>query len=135
VLDELDGPYAYSDLTGLQLRNATNPVGYWETVFEGCEEGSTRWARLVWDLETPPGTTVSFQVRTGDDLEGLASAPWTEAATVPADSSPFELQEVLGDGPGDPFLGVRVNISSEVHGATPVVHRVGVLHSCPGGFS
>lgn len=79
-------PYTYSDMTGQQLRNATNAPGHYRHLFEGCAAGGalgTEWFDLSFDVETPAGSWVVFSVRAGNTPEELASALWVQAAAVP----------------------------------------------------
>ena len=89
--------YTYSDMSGSQVRNATNPEGYYREVFEGCrgETVTPRWKSLVFDVETPAGTTVVFQVRLADEFQGLDAAPWIAVANAPADPSPVDLEAAI----------------------------------------
>ncbi len=131
----LDYPYTYSDMTGTQLRNVTNPLGTWEALVEGCPpETETRWARLDWAADVPEGTSVRIQVRAADALGALAAEPWTDVATDPPDESPVALDEVLAGREHAAYLAVRVVLGTAAHGSTPAVHRLGVQRSCGAVF-
>src|SRR5690606_8350133 len=85
----LQGPYTYSDMTGAQLRLATNPRGYYREVYEGCPEGlSTQWNKLDWSAETPADTSLVWRVRTAATMQGLSGAAWITVAMVPGDEPP-----------------------------------------------
>jgi len=128
-------PYSYSDMTGFQLVNATNPVGVWTHVFEGCEAGGVAWTTLSFDADAPVGTSVAVRVRTADTLVGLATAPWLPVATVPDDVSPVDLaaaMDAAGIGSAG-LLEVEVTLRSIDRDANPRVRSVGVEHTCGGG--
>ena len=137
VAPSLVGSYTYSDMTGLQLRLATNPRGYYRHVFEACDEGVTpAWGDLVFEAETPAGTDVTFRVRTADTRAGLESADWVSVAVVPPDSSPVSIGAALMGAGVEPqrFLmleiGLRAERSSSTEVITPRVRRVDVQHTC-----
>lgn len=91
-------PYTYSDMTGQQLRNATNAPGHYRHLFEGCAVDApqaTEWFDLSFDVDAPPGSWVIFSVRAGNTPEELASALWVQAAAVPG---------VAGHVPITPYL-------------------------------
>ncbi len=125
----LNQPYAYSDMTGFQLRNATTTEGFWQTVVEGCAEGETRWVRLDWEVEIADDTAVRFQTRAADDLAALDLAEWVDVAVAPDDAPPVSIEKA---GDGRRFLGVRVVLETGAHGLTPVIHSVAVQRTCPG---
>jgi hypothetical protein len=127
----LDGPYAYADMTGFQLHNATNPVGIWSAVVDGCGDGTeARWVALRWEATTPPGTRVALQVRAGEDAESLARRDWIDVATTPPDASPVPLSDAFGDGGRAVLVEVRATLYSDVHGESPALHEIGLLRSC-----
>ncbi len=132
--------YTYSDMTGLQLRLATNSGGTYREVFEGCPEGDlTTWTILAWEAELPPRTRVSFQVRTANTQDELNQAQTVFVASDPPDRSPIQLSEVLaaeGVVPGR-FLLVEVRLEADRESTTevisPRVRSFGVANSCPVG--
>ncbi len=134
----LSAPYTYSDMTGLQLRLAANPRGYYRHVFDACPdaEGVARWLALDFRVETPAGTEVRFRVRTAETREALASAEWVVAATVPPDASPISLEDVLSAAGITPakFLELEIVLrstrTSGMEVATPRVLSVGVQSTC-----
>ena len=127
--------YTYSDMTGLQLRLATNPRGYYRHAFEGCRE----WQDLTFDAETPPDTVVTFRIRTAASVAELAAATWLMAATVPPDTSPIAIAPVLAAGgvTAGTFLEVEVELAAErtstTEVVTPKVRSFGVSSRCPEG--
>ncbi|NOY93187.1 MAG: hypothetical protein GXP55_18535 [Deltaproteobacteria bacterium] len=135
--------YTYSDMTGLQLRLATNPRGYYRHIYEGCPAGSptpTDWGEVRWDADTPPGTTVLFRVKTADTRAALDAADWTLVATSPPDASPASIGAALtaaGITPGRLLMleiVLRAERTSATEVITPVVRSSEVTHSCPPDF-
>jgi hypothetical protein len=127
----LNGPYNYSDMTGLQLRNATNPLGTYEVVVEGCD--GVEWGELTWDATTPAGTSVRFRVRTAPDLVGLAGADWVTVAVDPPTPPPASVGAAL-DAAGvaqESLLAIEVALITEVEDS-PIVRRFAVESSCGG---
>jgi len=78
----LDGfAYAYSDMTGVQTRLASDGPGWYRHVFEGCvDHDSTDWRNLEWEVEAPTATFVMFSVRSANTYAELASSPWQPVA-------------------------------------------------------
>jgi len=132
--------YTYSDMTGLQLRLATNPRGYYRHIYEGCATGVTEWGDVRWDADIPTGTSVLLRVKTADTRADLDAADWLLVATAPPDASPANIDSVLtaaGVTPGR-FLMLEIVLRAERTSATevitPVVRSSGVTHSCPPDF-
>ena len=133
-------PYTYSDMTGQQLRLATNPRGYYRRVFEACPETTARsatWLELMYEAEAPPGTQVVFRVRTAPDAISLMDADWVVVAELPPPSTTAELQSAL-DGAGvthGRFLEVEAILISERDSGmsivTPKVYSFGPTYECP----
>jgi hypothetical protein len=133
----LNSPYTYSDMTGLQLRLATNPRGYYRHIFEGCvDRDETDWQELRWEVETPEGTFVAFRVRTANTVAELPSLDWTPIATAPPDTPPASITERLvaaGVTPRrflelDAVLVAERSSFSEV--ITPRLRSMAVSHVC-----
>lgn len=128
-------PYTYSDMTGQQLRLAATPRGTYVMSFEGCGDG-TRWENLVFDIDTPPDTSVAFRVRTADTMVALNSATWHGVGVVPAGTSPLAVGSVL-DAAGvthGMFAQVEVALESSILDpsmfVTPRVRSVQLNHFC-----
>ena len=128
--------YTYSDMTGQQLRLATNPFGYYRHVFEGCTAQPTEWRDLAWVAETPPGTIVRFRVRTAATRAGLDAAAWVIVANMAPDASPADIRAALmvaGIAPLG-FLELEVRLeSTRTSGTAVVTPRVSfmdVAHVC-----
>lgn len=131
-------PYTYSDMTGLQLRLATNPRGFYRHVFEACPDGTApEWGELRFEAETPAGTSVSFRVKTAETRDGLDAADWVNIGSVPPDASPLFVGEALTAAGVTParFLLLEISLSAERMSSTmvitPRVLGVDVTHSCP----
>ena len=117
--------YTYSDMTGLQLRLATNPRGFYRHLFEGCENptDTTVWGNIVFDAETPAGTTVVFRVKTAATREELDALDWITVGTVPPDTSPLDIAAALtaaGVTPGA-FLQLEVQLRAERTSSTEII--------------
>jgi len=133
--------YTYSDMTGTQLRLATNPRGYWRRPFEGCEDATnidTIWEELRFDAEIPAGTLLRFRVRTAATREALAMASWIAVAEAPPATSPLNIETALRDAMVEPdrWLEVEVQLEAMRMGmadrpVTPRLLGVSVTRSCP----
>jgi len=135
ILDGCDGPGgaclttpdAYGDMITFDLHHH-DPVCAWGTILEGCGDGwTTRWARMEWDADEPPGTMIWVQVRTADSLAELAAGPWLDAGEF---ESPIDLETFLGDASDDALLEVRLNFMSADREAVPTLRSFGVHRSC-----
>ncbi|MDQ3033949.1 MAG: hypothetical protein M3Y87_16150 [Myxococcota bacterium] len=89
--------YTYSDMTGQQLRLATDPRGWYRRPFEGCPEGSaaTVWRDLRFEGDAPPGTLFRFRVRTAPTRAELAAAMWILVGEAPPGTSPLDVGAAL----------------------------------------
>ncbi len=134
--------YTYSDMTGTQLRLATNPRGYWRRAFEGCAaeaDSETIWSELRFEGETPVGTLLRFRVRTAATRETLADASWIIVAEVPPGASPLDLRTALMDAMITPQRWIEVEVQLEAmrmsidvdRPITPRLHSVTVTRMCP----
>ncbi len=127
----LTGPYTYSDMTGYQLRNATDPQGSYAHVFEGCDgEDMTGWEAVTWEAVTPEGTSIQISVRHADDLATLATEAWIVVGSTVELESPAELEPVLGVGPHGRYLEVKFTLFSESRENRPMLTDMGVQWSC-----
>jgi len=73
--------YAYSDMTGVQTRLASDGPGWYRHVFEGCvNHDSTDWRDLEWEVEAAADTWVMFSVRSADTYAELADEFWQPVA-------------------------------------------------------
>ncbi|MEM9070482.1 MAG: hypothetical protein AAGE52_18395 [Myxococcota bacterium] len=138
VARSIVNPYTYSDMTGLQLRLATNPRGFYRHVFEACDMGTgPTWEELRFEAETPAGTSVSFRVKTAETREALDDAEWVNVGMTPPDASPLDISSALmGAGiESARFLLLEISLRAERMSSTmvitPRVLGVDVTHSCP----
>jgi hypothetical protein len=132
TVEGLIGAYTYSDMTGFQLANATNPVGIYPMVFDsGCDQ-STNWASLDWDAVVPDGTSLTIAVKTADDLVALAAATSVQVAVIPPDEGPIDLGQILDDNGITPgrLLYVETTLRSFTREGAPILNSVSVDHSC-----
>lgn len=140
AVEGLASPYTYSDMTGEQLRLATQEPGTYRHVFEGCTVGGTSWNTLSYETDTPEGTKVVFRARSADSVAELDAAPWFAVATAPYRDSPASLAEAaarysmtLGE-----YVEVEVELTREGAAArdrcadakTPKVKSFGVSFTC-----
>ena len=127
-------PYTYSDMTGSQVRFATNPRGYYRERFEGCG-AKTGWEELRYTVDTPGDTSVVFRARTANTVADLMAAEWVMIAAVPPDVSPAALGaafKTAGVTMGG-LLEVEVQLISEgtdTEFVTPTVSSFAVTHDC-----
>lgn len=134
-------PYTYSDMTGQQLRLATNPRGYYRRVFEGCAESTattgTEWSEIRWEADVPPGTLLRFRVRTAPTRAELEAAEWVVVAEVPPAASPADVNAALAGAGVEPerFLELEVHLESmrdsTTEVITPRVYSMEMTHTCP----
>lgn len=90
------------------------------TVVSGARDSGliSKWGALTWDAETPPGTEIAFEIRTGDTEEpdgtwSSWSSPYTDSRTA------------LIDRPEARYLQLRATLRSKGD-ATPVLKAVQV---------
>lgn len=133
-------PYTYSDMTGSQLRFATNQTGFYRQTFAGCPNTiNTDWLELRWDAATPAGTSIRFLARGADTQAALSGLDWHQIASVPPNISPLELAPVLsGSGiANSKFLQVEAQLVAvrEADGSAraPVLRSMAVTYHCGQG--
>ena len=127
----LVGPYCYTDMTGFQLRNATDPQGYISHIFTGCDgEDSTYWTGISWDALIPAGTGIDISVRAAETLEALSAAAWTNVGSAASMDSPHELGDLLGDGPHGKYLEIKAILISADHEHKPELMELGGQFLC-----
>ncbi len=128
----LNGPYTYSDMTGFQLRNATNPLGEYRRVFECESGGAPEWQNIEWDADIPVGTSISVEARSADDLASLSLQPWTQIAEDPPDVSPASIDAAfLAAGVTQAtFIEVKFQLRSSVRDASPRLRSFTIESTC-----
>ncbi len=100
IVKNLVTPYTYSDMTGAQLRFATDELGYYRRTFEGCTASNvpeTFWSEVRWDTLTPGDTKVVFRARAANIKADLQTANWISIATVTPDTSPKDISQLFDD--------------------------------------
>ncbi len=126
-------PYTYSDMTGVQLRLASNRFGYYSHIFEGCktEGGSVSWQKLVFDAFAPPGTRVRWFARGAASMDALQALDFTSLGDYPTNESPFSLK----DFKNLKFLEIRLELVVDSVGfgtPSPVVSSFEPTYTCGG---
>ncbi len=130
----LVNPYTYSDMTGFQLRNATDPFGEYTIAFEGCGAGATTWTAISFEAETPVGSAIQFSVRTHDDLALLGAQPWVVIGTTEPLESPAPILDAIaaaGQAQGN-YIEVQARLMSLDRLAKPFLLMLGAQYSCEG---
>ena len=124
--------YAYSDMTGVQTRLATDIPGWYRHAFEGCSAGKTNWKQLKWNVAVPAGTWAIFKVRSAATRAGLDSAAWRPVTCV---ASPGGVGSAVIDKQQGPFVEVEASFSAKsatntTKAITAKVNSFGVSYSC-----
>jgi DNA-binding beta-propeller fold protein YncE len=129
------GPYTYSDFTGFQRRNFTAPRGTYSQIYESdCYIGVPDWSTLTWEVTTPEGTSLRFEVQSAADEALLDAAPVVVLAEVPDDVPPVDVGDALaaaGVAP-DAFLRLTIVLLSLDRETSPVVHGYSLTWECAG---
>ena len=121
-------PYTYSDFTGFGLRNFTTPKGAYQYLLKGCGANSTtNWKTIVWDGTTPPNTSLTARVRTGDTpFPTNLWGGWSN----PALASPADISAVMPN-PAQ-YLQVEFDFATTDRAATPKLKSFTVYYECGG---
>jgi sugar lactone lactonase YvrE len=129
----LDGPYTYSDMTGVQAALATGGSGRYVDRFTGCADGETAWIDLAWDASAPKGTNITFRVRTADNAAAIETATWVPVATLPGSDSPASVAGALaGAGiPSGKLLDVEITMTITASASSPKVKAISAGFACP----
>jgi len=128
--DQLVSAYTYSDMTGFQLVHATNPIGMYPHVFEGCE--GVTWHEIVVEGVTPLGTSLGVSAKTAATVAGLVAAPRVDLGTMPPSDGVFDVEAAFDDAGITPqtLLYVEVLLTSAVADAAPVLMSLETTWSC-----
>ncbi|HYF91399.1 MAG TPA: hypothetical protein VD969_04055 [Symbiobacteriaceae bacterium] len=113
------GPYNYSDMTGIIVRNITTTVGTWTVVHDSGEAG-TDWGTLSWNGSTPAGTGISGRVRAADTLAGLGAQPYVGVGNG------FGFSGVTGR-----YIQIEMKLETTTDGVTPVLYDVDIQPQVP----
>jgi len=121
-------PYTYSDFTGFGLRNFTNPRGTYTWIQPGCGNAKTRWRKIIWDADTPMGTSVRVRARSADDQSLLPAATYTGSYTT----SPADLMVAPGPVIPNParFLQVEFDLQTMDRALTPALKSFQIVYEC-----
>lgn len=111
-------PYTYSDMTGSQLRFATDQRGFYRRVFEGCPTDGdflpTVYRELRFDTETPGGSEIVIRLRGANTRAALDMAGWIDVATIPPATSPLNIEQVVKDAglQGMQFIEIEAELTA-----------------------
>ena len=147
TVGNLGVPYTYSDMTGEQLRAATNAPGYYRATFEGCPDdpdATLYWFDLVFDADVPMDTFVVFRARSASKKSGLSAAKWFHIAALPGTTSPVSIADAAKAAGVKlhEFIEVEVKLFAnslgsaagngcgDVPAITPVVKSFGLTSEC-----
>ncbi|MCK4504254.1 MAG: T9SS type A sorting domain-containing protein, partial [Candidatus Aegiribacteria sp.] len=78
-------------------------------------QGNPCWDYLDWNSQTPPETSISFQVRASDDHTAMGA--WSDTLT-----SPCQLASILNDG--DRYVQYRTILETSSPDSTPTLNDV-----------
>lgn len=147
VTDEVKNfvyPYVYSDMTGAQLRYATDQLGFWRRTFEECSPPEnyfgTTWKTLGWQAEVPDPSrgSIVIRVRAAVSQQALDKAEWIPVATITStEQSTFDLQQLFDQKgwQGASYVEVEAQFKLRrevsVMPAPPVLSAVTITKSCP----
>jgi len=112
-MDVLGAAHYANDITWWDLA-ASSSSGFLESSILDTQ-GDTDWDYLDWNSQTPPGTSISFQVRASDDHTAMGG--WSDPLT-----SPCLLEGILNDG--DRYVQYRNILSTSDPDTTPVLNDV-----------
>ncbi len=132
-------PYTYSDMTGSQLRFATNRRGIFVRTFEGCAPAHfvyNEWEELHFTSDVPAGATITMRVRVANARDQLAQAEWIDVAELPSTASPVNLKAILEplNLHRSQFIQVESQLNALSEGdvvAVPVLKSLSVRSECP----
>jgi hypothetical protein len=135
----LVGPYTYSDMTGSQLRFATNQRGIYSRVFEGCSPDRfiyNEWKEFHFDASVEPGATIRFRLRANHSRAAMEASEWIELGEVPGLTSPIDLHALLKPLglERSQWLQVEAQLNSfrtETDLSVPTIRSMSVQKDCP----
>lgn len=135
----LVSPYTYSDMTGTQLRFATEQVGIWRQTFQGCHPNQhvyNRWRTLRFEADTPGPSQMQWRLRAANSETALADAQWIDLGLVPPLTSPVDLEPHLSENDlfEALFLQVEVRLQPNLDDETlhiPTLYSFDIIQECP----
>lgn len=91
---------------------------YFSEIFNGTNS-FVQWISLAWNATTPPGTSITFAVRSANTNQDVATASWTKEFTNPVNN---DITNITGQ-----FLQFRATLTTFQKGApSPVLHSVDI---------
>ena len=132
IADNIQNPGTCGDPTGVTNQRSVGAAGTYTHLFQGCPEGQgpTQFSHLVYDAETPVGTSVTFAVRVADSVETLAAAPSVSIGSAPRDESPITIGDSFGGAsPEGNILELRMTLTPS-QDTVPRVHSVTLGYAC-----
>lgn len=115
-------PYTYSDATGFNFRNVTNPSGIWTFVTDSLI-ADFKWLQASWNSEPqasqPPGSTTRVDVRSANTLAGLSLNSFVPAGNGAALTNTGR------------FMEVRVTLGPTPEGTSPVFSNLALRGTPP----
>ena len=116
-------PYTYSDFTGFGLMNFVRPSGNWTYRLTPCTgKQIAQWKRLTYTANTPPKTSISVRVRSGD---GTTTGQWSKNYTA----SPVDLKVAANPNPS-PWIELDFTLSTQDKQQTPTLKDVQIEYLC-----
>jgi hypothetical protein len=125
-------PYTYSDFTGYARRNFTAPKGTWRRTFAVCDGAAATFTLLDWDAVTPSGTSVQVFVRVAASEAELSTAERFGPFVQDVARTDAAVDLVRAAVPDAAFAQVEVVLRSDDRRATPQLHSIRLVWSCPG---
>lgn len=125
-------PYVYSDFTGSVRRTVIGTGTYTEDYDAGCDMPT--FSRLEWDAVTPPGTSLTFAIRTAETVAALGGAMPVTVAVAPRNSPPVDVAAALRMAGVMPRRHARVTVTfnpSTMPIASPVLRSLRLIWYCP----
>lgn len=127
-------PYTYSDFTGFGLRNFTNPHGSYSWLQMGCGPGKSKWLKVLWDADIPPGTNITMRARSSDDALQIGQSPWT--GDYPSSATGANSSADLAQPPGplmpnpSGYMQVEFDLTTQDKSLSPKLKSFQILWEC-----
>ncbi len=113
-----EGGASAEDVAGLHRWTFTSFLGAGELDSQVLDAGgATTWESIAWDAHMPAGTSLTFQIRTGDDPDALG--PWSADITDPG-----SLAGIVT--PDTRYVQVRTRLASADPAASPFVFDLAI---------
>ncbi|MBL8679392.1 MAG: hypothetical protein JNK05_09520 [Myxococcales bacterium] len=123
--------YTYSDFTGAVRRSSIPQGTYTRDADLGC--AAPRLNQFILDADAPAGTIMTISARTAATAAGLSMASDIPVATLPPNSSPYDLAAAFRAASATALQHLRftVLLRTAPSGANPVLRSMRVTWSCP----